>query len=55
MYPKLWQVSGISYSNLLDDLISLTYAKHYLEAELPSSRVSYSEHLDELITLAIEK
>ena len=28
MYPKLWQASGLSYSQLLDELIELAIARH---------------------------
>lgn len=28
MYPKLWQASGLSYSELLDELIKLAIARH---------------------------
>jgi D-alanine-D-alanine ligase len=28
MYPKLWEVSGISYSQLIDRLIELAFARH---------------------------
>ena len=28
MYPKLWQASGVSYSELLDELITLALARH---------------------------
>ena len=28
MYPKLWQASGLSYSELLDELIALALARH---------------------------
>jgi D-alanine-D-alanine ligase len=28
MYPKLWQASGVSYSQLLDELIELAFDRH---------------------------
>jgi len=28
MYPKLWQATGLSYSQLLDELISLALERH---------------------------
>ena len=28
MYPQMWQASGISYSDLLDELIHLALARH---------------------------
>ena len=28
MFPKLWQASGISYPELLDELINLAIARH---------------------------
>jgi D-alanine-D-alanine ligase-like ATP-grasp enzyme len=27
-YPKLWQASGVSYSQLLDELIELAFDRH---------------------------
>lgn len=38
MYPKLWQASGISYSNLIDRLIRLALERHAKEKNL---KVSY--------------
>lgn len=37
MYPKLWMVSGISYSQLLDRLIDLAIERHQLESQLKTS------------------
>jgi len=34
MYPKLWEVSGIPYSELLDRLIQLAFERHAKENEL---------------------
>ncbi len=34
MYPKLWEYSGISYSNLLDRLIDLAFARKKIKLEL---------------------
>ena len=28
MYPKLWQASGVPYSQLLDELIELAFDRH---------------------------
>jgi D-alanine-D-alanine ligase len=28
MYPKLWQASGLSYGQLLDELIALAIDRH---------------------------
>jgi D-alanine-D-alanine ligase len=28
MYPKLWQASGVSYPELIDELIALALARH---------------------------
>jgi D-alanine-D-alanine ligase len=28
MYPKLWQASGVSYSQLLDELIELAFDRY---------------------------
>ncbi len=38
MYPKLWEVTGISYSNLLDRLVSLALERHEEEKALKVSR-----------------
>lgn len=34
MYPKLWQVSGLSYSELLDTLIELGFKRHEHEKKI---------------------
>lgn len=34
MYPKLWEISGIPYSQLLDELINLAFERHEKEQEL---------------------
>ena len=34
MYPKLWQVSGLSYSDLLDQLIHLALDRHHQELKI---------------------
>jgi D-alanine-D-alanine ligase len=34
MYPKLWQVSGIAYSDLLDTLVNLGIDRHEREKEI---------------------
>ena len=39
MYPKLWEASGISYSELIDRLIELALERH---ADNASSETSYS-------------
>ena len=39
MYPKLWEASGISYSELIDRLIALALERH---ADNASSETSYS-------------
>lgn len=38
MYPKMWEASGLSYSNLLDRLIELAFERH---AERQRNRTSY--------------
>jgi D-alanine-D-alanine ligase len=38
MYPKLWEVSGISYSELIDRLIALGFERFELEMDLCTSR-----------------
>lgn len=38
MYPKLWEASGISYSELLDKLVQLAIERHEREQKLKSSR-----------------
>jgi D-alanine-D-alanine ligase len=37
MCPKLWEVSGISYSELLDRLIELALERHREKSELETS------------------
>ena len=37
MYPKLWGVSGIGYSELLDELIELAIRRHRSESQLKTS------------------
>lgn len=37
MYPKLWSLSGIEYSDLIDQLIKLAIERHERESELQSS------------------
>ncbi|MCB0393291.1 MAG: D-alanine--D-alanine ligase [Bdellovibrionales bacterium] len=34
MYPKLWEASGLSYSELLDELIRLAVARHARESKI---------------------
>jgi D-alanine-D-alanine ligase len=34
MYPKLWQASGLPYSNLLTCLIELALARHQRKQQL---------------------
>lgn len=34
MYPKMWEASGISYSQLIDELISLALARHERDKKL---------------------
>lgn len=43
MYPKLWQASGVSYSQLLDTLITLALENH---AEKSSIQLSYTPKTD---------
>lgn len=38
MYPKLWEATGITYSNLLDQLIDLAMRRHSNKASLNFSR-----------------
>ena len=40
MYPKLWEASGISYSELIDRLIELALERH---ADNSRSETSYSQ------------
>ena len=28
MYPKMWEASGLSYPDLIDELIELAYERH---------------------------
>jgi D-alanine-D-alanine ligase len=37
MYPKLWQLSGISYSDLIDRLISLALERHAEDSKLKTN------------------
>lgn len=37
MYPKLWEASGVSYSQLLDELIQLAIARHRRKNNLKTS------------------
>ena len=37
MYPKLWEISGISYSQLIDKLIELAIARHARDKRLKTS------------------
>ena len=37
MYPKLWQVSGLAYASLLDELIDLAVAHHQCQKKLVTS------------------
>ncbi len=36
MYPKLWEASGLSYSDLLDELIRLALLRHERDKKLSS-------------------
>ena len=38
MYPKMWEVSGISYSKLIDQLIQLAIQRHRAEKRLRTSQ-----------------
>lgn len=40
MFPKLWEVSGIPYSKLIDELISLSLARYEIESQL-KTHVTY--------------
>lgn len=37
MYPKMWQATGLSYSDLISELIALAVEKHKLDSELKLS------------------
>jgi len=37
MYPKLWEASGLSYPDLLDELIQLAIARHHARNKLLTS------------------
>jgi D-alanine-D-alanine ligase len=39
MYPKLWEASGLSYSELIDRLIQLALERHALEQEIATSLI----------------
>jgi D-alanine-D-alanine ligase len=38
MYPKLWQASGVSYSQLLDELIALALERHARRAKFRTTK-----------------
>ena len=38
MYPKLWEASGLSYTNLIDRLIDLALLRFEKEKNLKTSR-----------------
>lgn len=38
LYPKMWEVSGLSYAKLLDELIDLAMKRHAEETQLAISR-----------------
>ncbi len=40
MYPKLWEASGVPYSELIDKLIALAIERH---AEIHANRRSYTD------------
>src|SRR5690606_2067840 len=37
MYPKLWQASGLSYSDLITELIELAKARHQMDSSIKAS------------------
>jgi len=37
MYPKLWQVSGLSYTELIDRLIQLAIEEHAHRSQLKTT------------------
>ena len=39
MYPKLWEVSGLPYSNLLERLIELALDRHAQEQRLKTNQL----------------
>ena len=34
MYPKMWEVSGLSYKDLIDELIEFAFERHRQKNEL---------------------
>jgi D-alanine-D-alanine ligase len=38
MYPKMWEATGISYTQLIDRLIQLAIARHRSEKRLRTSQ-----------------
>jgi len=38
MYPKLWQATGLSYSALLDELITLALDRHERRAKFRTTK-----------------
>jgi D-alanine-D-alanine ligase len=43
MYPKLWEASGLSYAQLLDELIQLAIERHQRRSKLHTSYQPKSE------------
>lgn len=38
MYPKMWQASGLAYSDLVEELINLAFAKHLFDQKIKTDR-----------------
>jgi hypothetical protein len=39
MYPKLWEATGLKYSNLLDKLIALALERHKKKMEIKTEGI----------------
>jgi D-alanine-D-alanine ligase len=38
MYPKLWEASGVSYAELIDELVRLAIERHERRARFATKR-----------------
>ncbi|MCB1827154.1 MAG: D-alanine--D-alanine ligase [Coxiellaceae bacterium] len=46
MYPKNWEASGLTYSDLLEDLIQLAQARHHHRSGLSHFYLAHSDQVD---------
>jgi D-alanine-D-alanine ligase len=52
MYPKLWEASGVSYSNLIEQLIAFALERHAQDQHLETS-LSHSDEANKATNRAI--